>query len=165
MNFLLLFQAPLCRSTNLIFVVPFSWLMQCSSLSVFALHPLYLRVEAISENIPEDIKVFSLVFIMLHLCKTPFFVGSAEQWKFHFYILNLCDYFSTHSQQEIREARVQLDKKVFTKFFDFESAFTVCRAQRNSNHLNCCFYTSSLLQPIPFRSPSYEVFHTAKLIS
>ncbi|KAK4348142.1 hypothetical protein RND71_034481 [Anisodus tanguticus] len=27
-----------------------------SSLSVFALHPLYLRVEAISENIPEDIK-------------------------------------------------------------------------------------------------------------
>ncbi|XP_010315588.2 4-alpha-glucanotransferase DPE2 isoform X3 [Solanum lycopersicum] len=40
-----------------------------SSLSVFALHPLYLRVEAISANIPEDIK------------------------------------------QEIREARVQLDKK------------------------------------------------------
>ncbi|XP_019250677.1 PREDICTED: 4-alpha-glucanotransferase DPE2 [Nicotiana attenuata] len=40
-----------------------------SSLSVFALHPLYLRVEAISENIQEDIK------------------------------------------QEIREARVQLDKK------------------------------------------------------
>ncbi|PHT54747.1 4-alpha-glucanotransferase DPE2 [Capsicum baccatum] len=40
-----------------------------SSLSVFALHPLYLRVEAISENIPEHIK------------------------------------------QEIREARVQLDRK------------------------------------------------------
>ncbi|XP_060191492.1 4-alpha-glucanotransferase DPE2 isoform X3 [Lycium barbarum] len=40
-----------------------------SSLSVFALHPLYLRVEAISESIPEDIK------------------------------------------QEIREARIQLDKK------------------------------------------------------
>lgn len=28
-----------------------------SSLSVFALHPLYLRVQALSENIPEDIKI------------------------------------------------------------------------------------------------------------
>nr|GMC84241.1 4-alpha-glucanotransferase DPE2 [Ipomoea batatas] len=27
-----------------------------SSLSVFALHPMYLRVDALSEDIPEDIK-------------------------------------------------------------------------------------------------------------
>lgn len=74
---------------------------------------------------------FSLYYVA-SVYKTPFFVRSAEQWKFHFYTLNLCDYFSTHSQQEIREARVQLDKKVFTKFFDFESAFRDCWEQRHS---------------------------------
>jgi len=46
-----------------------------SSLSVFALHPLYLRVQALSQNIPEDIKVpFNLpcnmsiyIYMAIHL--------------------------------------------------------------------------------------------------
>lgn len=38
----------------------FSYFLHNSSLSVFALHPLYLRVQALSENISEDIKVCSI---------------------------------------------------------------------------------------------------------
>lgn len=42
----------------------FLWL--CSSLSVFALHPLYLRVQALSDKISEDVKVLRVIdFFML----------------------------------------------------------------------------------------------------
>lgn len=38
----------------------FSNFLHNSSLSVFALHPLYLRVQVLSENISEEIKVHSI---------------------------------------------------------------------------------------------------------
>ena len=45
----------------------------CSSLSVFALHPLYLRVQALSDAIPADVKVYIryasiFIYCMSWLC-------------------------------------------------------------------------------------------------
>ena len=41
--------------------------LMCSSLSVFALHPLYLRVQALSDAIPADVKVYlCYAFIFIH---------------------------------------------------------------------------------------------------
>ena len=63
-------------ATDLIFWL---WIYRpCSSLSVFALHPLYLRVQALSENIPQDIKVRIGFFGLYH------FTFCKDQIKVHF---------------------------------------------------------------------------------
>ena len=85
-----------------------------SSLSVFALHPLYLRVQALSRNIPEDIKVpFNLpcnmsinIYMAIHLLnilrvKSTLFLGS-QCWFFLFMKL----------QKEILQEKERLDGKV-----------------------------------------------------
>lgn len=137
------------RITNLILVVPFSCLMQCSSLSVFALHPLYLRVEAISANIPEDIKVLILVFIMLHLCIKHLFLLDQLNSGNSIFIPWTCVTISLliHSKRSGRQ------EFSWIKRYSQNSSILNLLSEIVGNkgihvHLNCCFYTSSLFQPI-----------------
>jgi len=105
----------------------FSW--SCSSLSVFALHPLYLRVEALSENLPETIKVVSLAFHLIlsnMILEDIFFIICWQflanyflsfQLKFYplLFVVNTLPFLSFPFffwQKEIQEAREQLDGKV-----------------------------------------------------
>lgn len=86
--------------TSIIINAPLS--MACSSLSVFALHPLYLRVQALSENISEDIKVRSSFSRRCIVRKTfPFNL----EFSVFFWL-----------QKEIEQTRKDLDKKVLISF-------------------------------------------------
>lgn len=121
---------------------------QCSSLSVFALHPLYLRVEAISENIPEHIKVFILVFIMLCLyIKHLFLLDQLNSENPIFYVLYLSNY-----SQLIYSKRSGRQEFSWIERYSENSLFLNLLPQfvghkgipGNHVHLDCCFYTSSL---------------------
>jgi hypothetical protein len=80
-----------------------------SSLSVFALHPLYLRVQALSDAIPGDIKVYRCTPFILTLIRL---VCLASRFT-HFLNSESPDpVLNFASQEEILNAKKQLDKKV-----------------------------------------------------
>lgn len=61
----LIYQLIERSDTSLLFFPLLDFCFSCSSLSVFALHPLYLRVQALSERLPEEIKVILYTYCIL----------------------------------------------------------------------------------------------------